>query len=68
MITNRDRVKVSPTFPTAKLDCWKLCVGDVGTVVWIATIGGRVCDDGIALVNWDKGYNTTANTTDLERV
>jgi hypothetical protein len=57
-IKPRDRVVVAPSFPAVKARINGLAEGDAGKVVTI--IGG------IALVDWDKGYRTTANVCDLD--
>jgi len=59
-----DRVIVSDRFPSKKLQINNLAVGDAGTV---RTIFHYSMTQGIALVDWDKGFRTTANETDLDK-
>ncbi|MDE1833830.1 MAG: hypothetical protein KGH64_00670 [Candidatus Micrarchaeota archaeon] len=66
MIKAKDRVKVSASFPTFKAKMNNLSVGDTGIVLNVVMLGNTGV--GIAMVAWDKGYRTTANTTDLERL
>jgi hypothetical protein len=59
------RVKVSFLFPPDKARINGLCVGDQGKVL---TVYRTRTGAGIAMVEWDKGFRTTANECDLERV
>lgn len=58
-----DRVVVSDRFPPTKRQINKLEVGDVGTV---KSVYRHSLSEGIAIVDWDKGFRTTANESDLD--
>jgi len=65
MITNGTRVAVSLTYPAHKAAINNLHAGDRGTVLHVfrTRVGA-----GVALVEWNKGFRTTANICDLEMV
>lgn len=58
------RVVISDRFPADKLKMNRLVVGDAGKISFIHYL--RYSSDGIALVDWDKGFRTTANLSDLD--